>query len=108
MASIELVTLDIERLDTPHSVAPMRLANYLLHKSKIDNININPLISSYSINENSRNIAERIVEGKPDFIGLPGYIWTIEKSSEISNYVHKLNLKTIVVVGGPEVVLPEN
>lgn len=49
------------------------------------------------------DMAETIIQKKPDFVGFGCYIWNIENILKIVEIVRSILPKTIIVLGGPEV-----
>lgn len=64
---------------------------------------INSMVIEGTINENVQNVAQRIISQKPDLLGVSCYIWNIELSKKLIDYVKNELPQTVVVVGGPEV-----
>lgn len=56
-----------------------------------------------TINEAPEGIAERILEKKPDVVGLSCYIWNIGATLRLANLLKSRLPRTVVVLGGPEV-----
>ena len=48
-------------------------------------------------------IAEKILDYKPDIVGLGIYIWNVEETTKVVSMLKSLNPKIIIVLGGPEV-----
>jgi len=63
----------------------------------------NTLLLEFSINDAIQSIAEKILDEKPDIIGLGIYIWNAEQSYELIEILKKVSPKTKIVLGGPEV-----
>lgn len=49
------------------------------------------------------DIAEQLLVGRPDIIGLSIYIWNCEQSTRLVSLIKAVSPQTILVVGGPEV-----
>ncbi|MCX7615638.1 MAG: B12-binding domain-containing radical SAM protein, partial [Clostridiales bacterium] len=56
-----------------------------------------------TINENLKNIANRIVLTKPNVIGFSCYVWNITATRKLIHLIKSLLPETVVVLGGPEV-----
>lgn len=63
----------------------------------------NTLLLEFSINEAIQSIAEKILDEKPDIIGLGIYIWNAQQSHELIEILKKVSPKTKIILGGPEV-----
>jgi hypothetical protein len=63
----------------------------------------NTLLLEFSINDAIQSIAEKILDEKPDIIGLGIYIWNAQQSHELIEILKKVSPKTKVILGGPEV-----
>ncbi|MEG0176297.1 B12-binding domain-containing radical SAM protein [Anaerorhabdus sp.] len=60
-------------------------------------------IQEYTIRDDIQTVANKIVESKPDIIGLSIYIWNQEESQELVKYINKLDSSIRIIIGGPEV-----
>lgn len=60
-------------------------------------------IQEYTIRDNLDEVALKLVESKPDIIGLSIYIWNQEESKELVRKIAKLNASIRILIGGPEV-----
>lgn len=60
-------------------------------------------ILEFSINQDMREIAEKILSESPKIVGMSIYIWNTRQAHEIVSIIKRLSPKTIVVLGGPEV-----
>lgn len=63
----------------------------------------NTLLLEFSINEAIQSIAEKILDEKPDIIGLGIYIWNAQQSHELIEILKKVSPETKIILGGPEV-----
>jgi len=63
----------------------------------------NTLLLEFSINDAIQSIAEKILDEKPDIIGLGIYIWNAEQSYELIEILKKVSPETKIILGGPEV-----
>ncbi|MBU5687826.1 MAG: radical SAM protein [Candidatus Aenigmarchaeota archaeon] len=84
----------LDEYPNPYSLAAMRLASYLLSKN-------NPTtILPLDLYADPKECVDFILRKKPDLVGLPAYMWTIEKSREIATLLSSKGIP--IVVGGPE------
>lgn len=60
-------------------------------------------ILEFTIQQNSRDIAERLLAENPRIIGLSVYIWNARQTYEVVSILKKISPKTVLVLGGPEV-----
>ncbi len=60
-------------------------------------------ILEFSINDAIQAVAEKILDEKPDIVGLGVYIWNAVQSYELIEIIKKVSAKTTIVLGGPEV-----
>lgn len=63
----------------------------------------NTLLLEFSINDAIQSIAEKILDEKPDIIGLGIYIWNAQQSHELIEILKKVSPETKIILGGPEV-----
>ncbi len=61
------------------------------------------LLLEFSINDAIQSIAEKILDEKPDIIGLGIYIWNAQQSHELIEILKKVSPQTKIILGGPEV-----
>lgn len=61
------------------------------------------VIQEYTIRDDLDEVALKLVESKPDIIGLSIYIWNQEESKELVQKIAKLNSSIRILIGGPEV-----
>ena len=60
-------------------------------------------ICEFSLDESVQEIAEKIINLKPDMVGLGAYIWNIEAILKVAEIIKAILPQTILVLGGPEV-----
>ncbi|MFT7860463.1 MAG: DUF4080 domain-containing protein [Sulfurimonas sp.] len=60
-------------------------------------------IMEFSINDAIQSVAEKILDQKPDVLGLGVYIWNATQIQELLHIIKKVSPETKVVLGGPEV-----
>lgn len=60
-------------------------------------------ILEYSQDAAITDIAEEIINKKPDILGLGCYIWNIESIIKVCEFIKAILPETIIVLGGPEV-----
>lgn len=60
-------------------------------------------INEYNINDSAMDIAEDIVESRPDVAGFSCYIWNIDHVVKIASIIKKVLPDCLIVFGGPEV-----
>jgi len=60
------------------------------------------LIQEFTINENVQSIAERILDHRPEIIGISVYIWNAAEVQQLIGILKKISPKTCIVLGGPE------
>lgn len=60
-------------------------------------------ILEFSINDAIQSVAEKILDEKPDIIGLGVYIWNAAQTYELIEILKKVSAETTIVLGGPEV-----
>jgi len=63
----------------------------------------NTTILEFSINDAIQTIAEKLLEERPDIIGLGVYIWNASHIRELIHILKKVSPETLIVLGGPEV-----
>ncbi|MCB9370299.1 hypothetical protein H6501_01745 [Candidatus Woesearchaeota archaeon] len=107
MSLVELITLRNRRIPANHSLSNLRLGNFILSKRN-KNLSFQPILTNYDLERDSEDIALEICANSSKIIGLPGYIWTIDKSFEISRNLYELDPNIQVVIGGPEALYPSN
>ena len=60
-------------------------------------------IMEFSINDALQSVAEKLLDAKPDIIGLGVYIWNAAQIHELIHILKKVSPHTRIVLGGPEV-----
>ncbi len=60
-------------------------------------------ILEFSINDALQSVAEKILDTKPDIIGIGVYIWNASEVHELLEILKKVAPETKIVLGGPEV-----
>src|SRR5690606_21400109 len=60
-------------------------------------------ILEFTINQDIRIIAEKILESSPKILGLGVYIWNARQSLDLVRIIKKVSPDTVIVLGGPEV-----
>lgn len=60
-------------------------------------------IREYSRDDNLNDIAEELINLKPNLLGFGCYIWNIESIIRIAEIVRAVSPQTVIVFGGPEV-----
>jgi hypothetical protein len=60
-------------------------------------------IMEFSINDALQSVAEKLLDTAPDIIAIGVYIWNASEIKELIEIIKKVSLKTIIVLGGPEV-----
>lgn len=60
-------------------------------------------ILEFTLENWQTDIAERLLAGRPDIIGLGVYIWNCEQSTRLVSLLKAVSPQTILIVGGPEV-----
>ena len=60
-------------------------------------------IMEFSINDALQSVAEKLLDAKPDIIGLGVYIWNAAQIHELIHILKKVSPHTIIILGGPEV-----
>lgn len=82
---------------TKYSLGTLKLAAYIGQEEKID-VKIIPLDSEQNITDDS---ISKILEGEPDIVGIPNYMWTEELAQSISKNIGNCAPKVLKVIGGP-------
>ncbi|GAA0078324.1 B12-binding domain-containing radical SAM protein [Clostridium sp. CTA-5] len=62
-----------------------------------------PVIREFSINDREEKILEEIIKEKPDVVAFSVYIWNVEMISRISNLIKRVDENIEILYGGPEV-----
>ena len=60
-------------------------------------------IMEFSHDLTVQEVAETIINGKPDIVGLSCYIWNIEDMLRVAEIIKAILPQTLLVLGGPEV-----
>lgn len=60
-------------------------------------------ILEFTINQNTKDIAEKILLQKPLIVGFGVYIWNTKQTEEVIRVLKKVSPELIIVLGGPEV-----
>jgi len=60
-------------------------------------------IREFTINDNIRDVAERLLSEQPKIIGIGVYIWNARQTSELVATLKQVSPETIIILGGPEV-----
>lgn len=71
--------------------------------ANMQELQANTLLLEFSINDAIQSIAEKILDEKPDIIGLGIYIWNAQQSHELIEILKKVSPETKIILGGPEV-----
>ena len=61
------------------------------------------VIAEFSINDAVQSVAEKILDEKPDIVGLGVYIWNALQCRELIEIIKKVSPATTIILGGPEV-----
>ena len=59
-------------------------------------------IVTFSLDEQPRDVARRILDLKPWVLGVSCYVWNANKTFEICNHLKAAVASTLIVAGGPE------
>ncbi len=59
-------------------------------------------IQEYVLNENTRDIVEKILSQKPSIVGIGAYIWNAPEVKKVIDMLKLVSPKTQIVLGGPE------
>lgn len=97
-----LISLYTESRDYPSkiSLSSMRLAAYVAAQHDLSDLELK--IVPLRLDDAADDLAQAIMNRGADVVGLPGYIWTSQKSREIAQAIFKKSPKTLTIVGGPE------
>lgn len=57
----------------------------------------------FTIGQNPRDIAEKILSERPAIVGFGVYIWNTRQTEEVVSLIKRVAPETLVVLGGPEV-----
>ena len=81
------------------------LGIWYLHSALINNSksNIDVKVLESSINDDINTFTQRILDEKPNFVGLSCYIWNIDLMYKIINIIKEYDPNIIICLGGPEV-----
>jgi anaerobic magnesium-protoporphyrin IX monomethyl ester cyclase len=90
-----LVTLNAKYIHTS-------LALRLLYVANKDRFDIS--FKEYIIKENPEIIADELLSLNPDIIGLSVYIWNVNQTKALVDYLRRKNPELIIILGGPEVM----
>ncbi|QOP40257.1 B12-binding domain-containing radical SAM protein [Sulfurimonas marina] len=60
-------------------------------------------IMEFSINDAMQSVAEKILDEKPNILGLGVYIWNASQIHELIHIIKRVSPETKIVLGGPEV-----
>ena len=60
-------------------------------------------IREFTIQQRPIDIAEKLLDLKPEIIGFSVYIWNVEETTAVINLLKQVKPDIIIVVGGPEV-----
>jgi radical SAM superfamily enzyme YgiQ (UPF0313 family) len=60
-------------------------------------------LKEFTINRNTREIAEELLALAPRILGLGVYIWNAKETLELVRIIKKVNPAIVIVLGGPEV-----
>ncbi len=60
------------------------------------------VIREFVINQNIQQIAERILDERPEIVGISTYIWNASDITELIGILKKVSPQTFIVLGGPE------
>ena len=60
-------------------------------------------ILEFSINDAVQSIAEKILDERPEIVGLGVYIWNATQTQELIEVLKKVSPQTKIIIGGPEV-----
>lgn len=63
----------------------------------------NTAIREFTIQQRPIDIAEQLLDERPDIIGLGVYIWNIRETTELAALLKTLSPETTLILGGPEV-----
>src|SRR5690554_5877788 len=71
---------------------------YVVNKERFD-----LSFSEQTVKEGATGIAENIIAGGYDVVGISVSIWNVERSRELAGTLKKHNPDIIIILGGPEV-----
>lgn len=71
--------------------------------ANMQELQTNTVIEEFSINDALQTITEKLLDHKPDVIGLGVYIWNAQQTHELLELIKKVSPQTVVILGGPEV-----
>jgi len=97
---VALVYGQLEVYDNPFGIHCVRV--YCEHDAVLSS-QIAFEIVTFNCAEDAGEVAQRILDLKPDVVGASCYVWNADKSLEICNYIKSAAPSTFVVAGGPEV-----
>ena len=72
-------------------------------KANLKELQSQTIIEEFVINENTSDIAEKILIHNPKIIGIGVYIWNAVDVEKLLEVLKKVSPDTIIVLGGPEV-----
>ena len=81
-----------------HSAFGLR---YLL--ANLEELESKTKVIEFTIQEQTLNIAEHLLQHQPKIIGFSVYIWNIREISDIVTVIKQISPDTVIVLGGPEV-----
>lgn len=61
------------------------------------------MITEFSINDAVQSIAQKLLQHKPQIIGIGVYIWNVSQVYELIHIIKKVAPQTKIILGGPEV-----
>jgi radical SAM superfamily enzyme YgiQ (UPF0313 family) len=71
--------------------------------ANMQDLQSNTEILEFSINDALQSVAEKILDTKPDIIGLGVYIWNASEIHELIHILKKVAPQIKIILGGPEV-----
>lgn len=72
-------------------------------KAYTKDLDYNPVIMEFSINDRAERILEELIREKPDIIAFSCYIWNIEMVKTLSKLIKLVDDNIEIIYGGPEV-----
>ena len=95
MSSIILSTLNARYIHTAFGL------RYL--KANMGPLEDDTEIMEFTIHERPIDIAEKLLQAKPDIIGLGVYIWNTTEIAALVALIKQISPETVIVLGGPEI-----
>jgi radical SAM superfamily enzyme YgiQ (UPF0313 family) len=77
-------------------------------KANLEEFSEQTTISEFILSDKVDQIVERILSFNPKIVGLSAYIWNVNIIGEIIDFLKAVRPDLTVILGGPEVVCPED